>query len=120
MKDLRKKISVLLDKHPLLGNYGYEAKNPTQEDRESLLSQSGLRQVEHCCRFLQGAKTRKTAPRAPSSYGWKHIVEKDCGEYISNGAFIAAAFLCDIPMSIHSGSRNPVPHISLKWAASKR
>lgn len=29
--------------------------------------------------------------RPRSSYGWKHVMENDTGEYVSNGAFVAAA-----------------------------
>ena len=39
------------------------------------------------CRRLTKIKGAATA----SSYGWKHIVEDECGRYIPNGAFIAGA-----------------------------
>lgn len=34
---------------------------------------------------------RKTINTKVSSYSWKHVVERHCGEYISNGEFICAA-----------------------------
>jgi hypothetical protein len=34
---------------------------------------------------------RKTIYTGASSYGWKHTVERDIKEYVSNGAFICAA-----------------------------
>lgn len=34
---------------------------------------------------------RKTINTSMGSYGWKHKVERDVGEYVSNGAFICAA-----------------------------
>jgi hypothetical protein len=40
---------------------------------------------------LQGnARKRKTINRKVSSYGLKHVVEKDIGQYIGNDSFIAA------------------------------
>jgi hypothetical protein len=62
-------------------NYHYgECKPPEQE------------QVELCKNWItKNCKPRKTINHNHSSYGLKHDVERDVGEYISNGAFIRAA-----------------------------
>ena len=38
---------------------------------------------------------RKTINKEKGSYGLKHVVEKNCNKYISNGAFIKAAIELD-------------------------
>ena len=48
------------------------------------------RQVVLCCDWLhRRTEPAKTASRG--SYGLKHVVERQVGEYVSNGAFLAAA-----------------------------
>ncbi|MEN8258831.1 MAG: hypothetical protein ABFS09_13300, partial [Thermodesulfobacteriota bacterium] len=59
------------------------------------------------CEWLLLCKTIKTPnDRIGSSYGLKHRVEKWVGEYISNGAFIAAVFFLGIPYKEYWGSPN--------------
>lgn len=40
--------------------------------------------------------TRRTVNRACTTYAWKHQVERDVGEYVSNEAFIEAARRCGL------------------------
>jgi hypothetical protein len=50
--------------------------------------------VQHCVNWLlkhDAFERRKTINGKASSYYWKHVVERDCGEYIANGEFICAA-----------------------------
>lgn len=51
-----------------------------------------LKEIELCKNWLKfNALPRKTMNKNQSSYGLKHVVEDEVGEYISNGAFIRAA-----------------------------
>lgn len=60
----------------------------------SLLCDDGYRQIEVAQKFLDTyCRKRKTINRDRTSYGWKHLAQSVTGEYISNGAFIAAALL---------------------------
>jgi|SRR5215203_473391 len=62
-------------------NYHYgECKPPEQKQVD--LSKSWI---------MKNCEPRKTINHNHSSYGLKHVVERDVEEYISNGAFIKAA-----------------------------
>ena len=53
-----------------------------------------LEEVQLCRAWIRTQKlTKKIQPANGTSYGYKHRVENDCGVYISNGAFIVAAYL---------------------------
>jgi hypothetical protein len=50
--------------------------------------------VKQCIDWLahhNDLERRKTINTKMSSYGWKHLVERHVGNYISNGDFICAA-----------------------------
>ena len=48
-------------------------------------------QLEDCEKWIAAnCSKRKTINRGPSSYGFKHQIERDVGIYISNGVCIAA------------------------------
>jgi len=51
------------------------------------------------CQWLAGKRRRKTVNRLHTSYGYKHMAEKDIGEYVTNGCFIAAAVHCGFDYS---------------------
>jgi len=45
-----------------------------------------------------GLDRRKTINTCTSSYGWKHVAERELDTYISNGAFICAALYLNYKM----------------------
>jgi hypothetical protein len=50
-------------------------------------------EVDICLAWLkEHATQRKTQNQDIGSYGLKHLVEHDAGDYVSNGAFIVAAW----------------------------
>jgi hypothetical protein len=49
---------------------------------------------------------RRTVNTSTNSYGWKHVVERDVGTYISNGAFICAALYLNYKMKREFNSPN--------------
>lgn len=60
--------------------------------------------VERCVEWLlahDALERRKTINHKVSSYYWKHVVERACGEYISNGEFICAALYLGYKMKAH-------------------
>jgi hypothetical protein len=93
-----------MEKEPTLNVNGFglsNLKRYTLEERKKELAESRewlLREVEVCnkvCDWLKDkVKPRATVGRDIGSYGWKHIVEKEIGEYVGNGVFIAAAIHC--------------------------
>jgi hypothetical protein len=40
-------------------------------------------------------RKRRNVNKVMTSYGWKHVLEKKRGKYVSNGMFILAAYLSD-------------------------
>jgi len=50
--------------------------------------------------------TKKATSNSPDSYELKHIVENELGGYISNGAMIVGALMCDAPVKRISGGPN--------------
>lgn len=63
--------------------------------------------------WLADKARRKTINPRYTSYGLKHLAEKEVG-YITNGAFIAAAIHCGFAYRIHPDSPNPSFGISEK------
>lgn len=98
-----------IEKEPYLIDFGIrcsfhlDRKRTAEENRAIFQGQresfadSGYREFSVCCEWLQGCTTRKTINTSFSSYRLKHMVEawaKKIGlddNYVSNGAFIAAA-----------------------------
>lgn len=67
---------------------GIFSKWRTQKRQESPIEA----QVQLCIDWIQtyGIRT-KTVRKKRGSYGWKHVIERKTGLYVSNGAFLEAA-----------------------------
>ena len=78
-------------------------------------------QVAICTAWLQEhAKPRKRVNSRIGSYGLKHVVERAAGHYVTNGAFILAAYRLGYTV-IPDGPRSPNAHFRAtftydKWA----
>ena len=65
-----------------------------RERREAMLSPSCIDEFERACGWLSRQKrTKNVNQRSGTSYGLKHVAEKEAG-YAENGMFIAAAITC--------------------------
>lgn len=95
MNDTEQRLPTILKQHPLLTRFGFgEYERPfvaTEKRRSDLLA--AIAEIDHARAWLQTQQPRLTLNPRRSSYGLKHIAERAAGSYISNGAFIAAAFL---------------------------
>ncbi len=58
------------------------------------------------CEWLADIAPTKTVNRRRGSYGLKHMAERDIGDYVSNGSFIAAAIHCGFPYRLKPDSPN--------------
>jgi len=87
-----------------------ESKKVFERDRE--LFSSEFEDFKICCEWLSKFKKIKT-PQF-SSYYLKNVVEKLSGEYVSNGALIAAAVHLNIPIRLSDNSPNANIAISKK------
>lgn len=93
-----------------------EAKEQLKHERESFLLH--FNEFEICCNWLSKFKKVKTPQY--SSYYLKHVVEKLAGEYISNGALIAAALHLGLPTKFYHDSPNINVAISKKCPILKQ
>ena len=77
-------MSLMVTRSGFLGSYeGYA------------WEESAVEEVKNCIRWIDKftVKVKRANFKIGSSYGLKHIVEHDCGDYISNGSFIVAALM---------------------------
>ena len=90
-----------------------------EADRQSL--REDVRMFQLCCQWLSLFRRRKTINlNLGTSYGLKHAVEEWSGEYIHNGAFIAAVFHLGIPYLSRADSPNIKIAISRKLVDGAR
>jgi hypothetical protein len=123
----RDDIVSAMEMIPNLGGHGVGIFDPARKlspaeraasleaERESLLSD-----VEGCtrvCEWLSDLEPIRTVKH--SSYGLKHLAEKEIG-YITNGAFIAAAVHAGFPFRVNPGSPNVTFGISERSLKRKR
>jgi hypothetical protein len=79
------------------------------ENRQQFV-ETGFAEFKNACDFLSGCLLRKTVNRKMGgSYGLKHKAERWAGDYISNGALIAAA----IHLGIRFEQDNDSPNVHL-------
>ncbi len=85
----------------LLKSHGIEL----AEQRKYL--EDSVKGFELCCDWLSNCQRMK-APnyKILNSFGLKEFVEKWAGQYISNGAFIAAVLSCGLPYKAYDSSVN--------------
>ena len=109
-------IAITMVRLPLLNDFGIgmysqdrklpeaERRARFEENRQQL--RNSAERVAATVEWLrQNVEPIKTINRKHTSYGIKHIAEKDIG-YITNGVFIAAAVIAGYPYEIVPGSPN--------------
>lgn len=102
MKTFTARVTDLIHRHPLLSDGGYgvsrDYANKHTAWRASLVTPGSIAEIERLVEWIDGNLTpQRTINRRHSSYGLKHIAERETG-YISNGQFIVAALLCGYRM----------------------
>jgi hypothetical protein len=93
-------MARILEQEPELSDFGYglsdsektheERAAEFHRNRQSIREPDSLAQFLAACRWLSQFAKTKSLNRRGTSYGLKHIAERDIG-YITNGVFIAAA-----------------------------
>ncbi|MBX3389490.1 MAG: hypothetical protein KF691_08555 [Phycisphaeraceae bacterium] len=104
-------IQRIMDAHPQLNEYGIgvyddKAKPSVQEAELAEGKAKLLGSAEACnrvCEWLKGVKKIRAINWDQTSYGLKHLAERD-GDYCSNGAFIVAAIHSGFPYRIEPGN----------------
>ncbi len=121
-------LDVLLQAHPLLSDHGHPGKsrlNRTWEARQAAflrdreILRASADRVQPAADWLATLEpTKRADTRSPGSYWLKHVMERATGTYVTNGAFIAAALLLDIPVHVfHDG---PNPGVGVSWRSVNR
>ena len=95
-------VEKLLEQHPLLSDGGYGRPKDYWDKhtawRAALVTPTSIVEIERLCHWIDGnLSPQKSINRRHTSYGLKHIAEREIG-YITNGQFIVAALLCGYRM----------------------
>lgn len=112
----RENIERVLAEHPKLHDLGYGETTgvggqPVEQNREILLQPSAIEVINTMVGWIrQNLVARKAINKLRTSYGLKHLAEKDVG-YSSNGEFIVAMLLSGYRMSGKPGY-NPAFNVS--------
>jgi len=95
---------------PTLTPFGIEGPKTFHTDDKFELDY--LRQIDTCIEWLKAKKIDRGINQLSTSYGIKHIIERELNTYVSNGCFIAAVLFLGIPYKRISGSPNILIAIS--------
>lgn len=94
-------LNEILEKEPLLTADGIG-----WGEQSDFYRKGYKEQIQTCVDWLQARKTQEEINRSVSSYGIKHIVEKETKKYVANGCFIAAVIHLGIPYERNPGTTN--------------
>ncbi|MDR3596516.1 hypothetical protein [Clostridium sp.] len=103
-------IDALLKIEPTLTPFGIEGPKTLHTDDK--FEKDYLRQIETCIDWLKEKTVDSEINQISTSYGIKHIVERELHTYVSNGSFIAAVIYLDIPYERITDSPNILVAIS--------
>jgi hypothetical protein len=85
-------IKSILEKEPTLTPNGLEATLTGDSFDEDY-----IKQIDTCVGWLKTKKIDTKINRISTSYGIKHIIERELHTYVCNGSFIAAVIHLGIP-----------------------
>ena len=80
---------------PNLTPFGFEGPNTEHTDLD--FDQDYLDQIQTCIDWLKSKKIGSKINRVSTSYGIKHIIERETNTYVANGCLIAAVIQLGIP-----------------------
>lgn len=101
-------ISKALKACPSLGVYGIGNPPGGMTADESIMERAEfVVQVVFCMEWITAQKLNANLNTSTGSYAYKHCVERWCGEYIPNGALIAAAIGMGLKWRRGRGVTNP-------------
>lgn len=120
LEDLEK----IMRENPLLNTIGFGMSTSTyyksSSDRKAAVIKRRadlIGQLDTCRKVAtwlkQCTKAEARINRKCGSYTWKHIVEKELGTYVSNGAFIAAAIYCGYKCEPIKEDENPNAYFNI-------
>ena len=99
-------LAEVMEEHPLLNDFGIGAFDPWRKTGQQRLDEIAAGRVrlaaseDRVMEIVFWLRDNITPIKTPkfSSYGLKHVLEHSpCGWYVTNGEFIAAAFIAGYP-----------------------
>jgi hypothetical protein len=107
-------VQQAIDAFPQL-TYAGTAISKTQEEDERLRKEllGAVGRIQATVDWLQRIKPTKNVNDTGTSYGYKHIAERDIG-YITNGVFICAAYLAGFKVQTYHDAPNTTFNMSKK------
>lgn len=92
--EAQKCIDLVLKEYPDLTANGFKYENRYRafpDDAHGPVSPEGFITVVEWLLNYDALDRRKTINTSRGSYGWKHVVERETKQYVSNGDFICGA-----------------------------
>ena len=89
-------IDKILKIESTLTPFGIEGSGTLQSNYKEFTSDD-MNQIQTCIDWLQAKMISSQMNRISTSYGIKHIIERELNTYIANGCFIAAVIQLGIP-----------------------
>jgi hypothetical protein len=102
-------IDLVLKDHPDLTANGFKYENMYDGEwgnSHGPVTPEGFITVVEWLLNYDALDRRKTINTSRGSYGWKHVVERDTKQYVSNGDFICGALYLKYMMRRMSNSPN--------------
>ncbi len=106
-------IQKILEKEPTLMPFGIEGPGTFRSDDKEF-DDDYMQQIQTCMDWLKEREVAKDINYNSTSYGIKHIIEREVKTYVSNGCFIAAVIGLGIPYKTIPLSPNIYVQISKK------
>lgn len=94
----------IMDDHPALRDEGYDPRCMREDSEYHLMMANCVEEFVAAREWIAEnlLHSKRINPRR-SSYGMKHVMERDIGIYVSNGVFIAAMLANEFKMEAKSG-----------------
>lgn len=103
-------LAQVLNDHPTLNTYGYDhpdVRQPDKRDASRRQLAGELDEVQAAYNWILTLRRERITRDTSTSYGLKHEAEDAGVGYVTNGAFIAAAFLAGVTVKAGPGVANP-------------
>jgi hypothetical protein len=125
MTTTQQRFQQILNQHPNLcdNGYNYNYQRNCRLDNNAALAyfQQYRRSLEDSLDAVRKAiiwcdpirRTRTSTSGGGYSYGLKHVMEHQTGIYVTNGVFIVAALMLEIPVGLRSCQRTDSPNPSI-------
>lgn len=117
--EAQKCIDLVLKEYPDLTANGFKHQSIYERNQDYTygpVSPEGFITVVEWLLNYDALDRRKTINTSRNSYGWKHVVERDTKQYVSNGDFICGALY--LKYNMKRMPRSPSAYFNLRKETS--